>query len=101
MVCGKNKDGSCLTSIERLHILNRQGLRAWTLIQIPDHVLEPRSHCLVAPLNEEELVIMGGSFDDEDILASVVLVNTLTLAAEKVVGDHEDYRFHSGNNNAQ
>ena len=58
---------------------------------------------MFAPLNEEELVIMGGSDEDGDIKGCVYTFNTLTHSTKQVIYEGQEqnfFNFHGGINAA-
>ena len=67
---------------------------------MPHNNLSPRGLPAVAPINANEIVIMGGYFGNKD-LSDVVILNTTTKACQKVAEGGQFKFAASGNQCAQ
>ena len=91
-ICGKSNEGY-LSSIEKLsrpdEQLSNNNTAAWDLLEIEESVLSPRSSTLAFALNEQELLISGGFFQEEINmgywLSDAIVFNKTTREARKVV----------------
>ena len=68
-----------------------QSTARWELIQVPQDNLSPRAVPAVTPINDNEIVIMGG-WDGDKRISDVVIFDTTTYACQKVT-DGGDYKF--------
>ena len=78
--CGATNNHGILNSIEKLSgaARNRVQLGNWNIINVKESVLIPRWNPAVCALNSQEIVVMGGLADIDDVvscLGDVVLFN--------------------------
>lgn len=72
-----------LNSIERLQVSPNVATR-WDYIHCNPMILEPRRNLAVAPLNKDEICILGG-YSKGNFLGDIVLFNTKTKACIKAI----------------
>ena len=65
----------------------------WQLIDVAENILTPRYNTAVAPLNDTEIAILGGSYRFSD----VIVFNTTTKTCQKVSAGG-DYKFYAAGN---
>ena len=91
--CGQDRNQEPLNSIEVLEdtASNLDLIEAWKLIRVADTILFPRSSPGVAPLNDNEIVVMGGfggePGDEEGPLGDVVIFDVEQRSCTKVVNN--------------
>ena len=87
-ICGKSNEGY-LSSIEKLSRPDDNDTASWDLLEIDESVLSPRSSTLAFALNDQELLISGGFYQEEISvgywLTDAIVYNKKTLEARKVV----------------
>ena len=73
-----------------------KGNATWQLFHLPDKTpLSHRSSAFVAPINPEEIAILGGRDNKGNDLSDVVLYNIKTRGATKL-SDQGPFKFHAG-----
>ena len=87
MFTGQNSKGLTNT-IEKIPAvaLHPNSTVQWLLIELTNNILSPQTNTVVAPLNETEIVIMGGR-DISGYLGDVIVFNTQTQKFQNVVQD--------------
>ena len=88
----------CINSIEAISetLLVSKVKACWQLIETPLNILAPRSICLVAPINDNEIAILGGCINDF-YSGDIVVFNTTTNQCMKAENSGI-YKFGSGFN---
>ena len=69
----------------------------WNLIELQANI-QPRFNTLAAQIDDNEIVILGGVDRDDKDLGEVLLYNTQSNQAQKVVSQ-SSIKFWSGHNN--
>lgn len=88
--CGFNADGGVLNSIEKLAPSFDSKPTAWKLLDLPLNSLEPRAFPAVAPLNDREIVLMGGRCTF-NLIGDVHILDTRTDQLQLVLETNEKY----------
>ena len=91
--CGSRGYNGYLNSIEMISesSLLANATTLWQLINVAENILTPRYYPAVAPLNDTEIAILGGS-NYPNRLSDVIVFNTTTKTCQKVSAGG-DYKF--------
>ena len=92
--CEVSEEGIYINSIEMIpeSTLLANATTLWQLINVAQNILKPRSIPAVAPLNDTEIAILGGSSNSD-----VIVFNTTTKTCQKVSAGG-DYKFDADGN---
>ena len=84
---GRNE--SYLNSIEKIAVdsLLSNGPDLWTLINMPQNVFTPRKNPVVAPLNDTEIAILGGHYENFSFKGDVLIFDTTNDMCVQVVNE--------------
>ena len=96
---GEGDSWSQLTSIEKISVssLIANGRDTWLTFEMPQSSsLSPRCNPAVAPLNDNEIAIMGGRLNDKWFV-DVVVFNTRSKKCQQMVAG-EAYKFQAASN---
>lgn len=99
VACGTGDGADYLEdSVERLDIVGTSQGAKWELLKLANRMINNRIRFLFSPLNEEELILLGGLEEDEP-LGTVEIFNTRTLTVRQAVpGRKSEFSFFvSGN----
>ena len=76
VIGGISKYGNCLNSVEKLNLADlARGKAVWKLIKPSQSVFSERSSSVVAPINSEEIVILGGGLGAEAFKNDIFFFN--------------------------
>ena len=64
------------------------GKTSWTVIKVPQNILTPRQNPAVAPINDNEIALLGGL----GFFGDVIIFDRKTETCKKVMNEN-NYRF--------
>ena len=99
-VFGGWNGGRAINTIEKISQVDLKPDSAipWQLINVPPNVFPARQNPAVAPLNDTEIVILGGYLGDNRYLSDVVVFDTTTSQCRQVLSNGRKKKFNSWSN---
>ena len=103
VVCGYQGYGRYLNSLERLDTTQIDSdVARWLLIRVPDSDLPPRAELVAAAINDNQIVILGGTTEKENDFSDVAIFDEAqtSIVERKKLKGQQQLRSFSNNSHA-